>query len=169
MKLFSCLKMNVRKSILSDLPRIMEIYREAREIMISCGNIHQWPLGYPYESKIKGDIDNGHSYVIEDEGDIVGVFTFIIGKDPTYGYIEGSWIEDTKPYGTIHSLGSLKRSHNVARTCFEWCWQQIDNLRVDTHEENVIMRHCVEKFGFQYCGTIYLENGSPRRAYQKIK
>ena len=161
--------MIVRKSILSDLPRIMEIYREAREIMISCGNIHQWPLGYPYESKIKGDIDKGNSYVIEDEDDIVGVFSFIIGKDPTYGFIEGSWIEDTKPYGTIHSLGSSKRSHNVAKTCFEWCWQQINNLRVDTHEENVIMRHCVEKFGFQYCGTIYLENGSPRRAYQKIK
>lgn len=161
--------MNVRKSILSDLPRIMEIYRDAREIMISCGNIHQWPLGYPYESKIKGDIDKGNSYVIEDEDDIVGVFSFIIGKDPTYGFIEGSWIEDTKPYGTIHSLGSSKRSHNVAKTCFEWCWRQINNLRVDTHEENVIMRHCVEKFGFKYCGIIYLENGSPRRAYQKIK
>ena len=169
MSLLSCLKMYVRKSILSDLPRIMEIYREAREIMISCGNIHQWPLGYPYESMVKENIDNGHSYVIEDEEDIVGVFTFVIGEDPTYGAIDGSWLDDTRPYGTIHSLGSSKGSHNVAKTCFDWCWRQIDNLRVDTHEENVIMRHCVEKFGFKYCGIIHLANGSPRRAYQKIK
>ena len=31
-----------------------------------------------------------------------------------------------------------------------------------------IMRHCIEKYGFIYCGVIYLPDGSPRLAYQKI-
>ena len=31
------------------------------------------------------------------------------------------------------------------------------------------MRHVLEKFGFVYCGTIYIADGSPRRAYQYIE
>jgi hypothetical protein len=27
------------------------------------------------------------------------------------------------------------------------------------------MQHVVEKCGFSYCGIIYVEDGSPRRAY----
>lgn len=40
--------------------------------------------------------------------------------------------------------------------------------RVDTHGDNVIMRRCIERAGFVYCGIIYLLNGDPRLAYQKL-
>lgn len=30
------------------------------------------------------------------------------------------------------------------------------------------MRHCIEKYGFAYCGVIHLLDGSPRLAFQKI-
>lgn len=36
-------------------------------------------------------------------------------------------------------------------------------------EDNSIMRHCIEKFDFSYCGVIYLLDGDPRLAYQKIR
>ena len=43
-------------------------------------------------------------------------------------------------------------------------------LRIlDTHEANGPMRHKLEKNGFTYCGIIYVEDGTPRRAYQKVK
>jgi len=161
--------MEVRKSKLEDIPHLMEIYREAREIQLESGNLHQWAEGYPPEDVIRKDIALGQSYVVADSGAIVGVFALIFGKDPTYSHIEGgSWIDDIRPYATIHRLGSLKSSHGVAQTCFDWSWAQIPNLRIDTHKDNGIMRHCLEKAGFRYCGIIYLISGATRLAFQKI-
>lgn len=160
---------SIRPSTLEDLPRLMEIYREGREIMLSCGNLNQWKPGYPTEDIIRSDIEAGQSYAVVQDGIVVGAFAFILGKDPTYSVIEGgSWLDDEAPYATIHRLASTKQSHGVARACFAWCWDHIHNLRIDTHEDNVIMRHCIAKAGFQYCGVIYLLNGSPRLAYQKV-
>lgn len=100
---------------------------------------------------------------------IVGAFAFIPGVDPTYAVVYGgAWIDDELPYATIHRLASTMDSHGVASACFDWCWSQIHNLRIDTHEDNVIMRHCIEKAGFRYCGIIHLLNGDPRLAFQKL-
>ncbi len=99
----------------------------------------------------------------------VGYFALIPGIEKTYLKIEGGrWIDNDASYCTIHRLGSTKASRGVARACFEWSWDQCHNLRIDTHEDNGIMRHCIEKFGFAYCGVIRLEDGSPRLAYQKV-
>lgn len=35
-------------------------------------------------------------------------------------------------------------------------------------EAKSIMRHCIEKAGFRYCGIIYLKSGDERLAFQKI-
>ena len=160
--------MTVRTATYADLPRLMEIYREAREIMLGCGDVNQWKPGHPSEVLVRGDIDNGHCHVIEDSGVVVGAFALIPGEDPTYRVIEGEWLDADAPYATIHRLGSTFASKGVARTCFDWCWAQFGNLRIDTHEDNVIMRHCIESAGFKYCGTIHLLSGDPRMAFQKI-
>lgn len=161
--------LTVRRSTPGDLPRLMEIYRQGREIMLSCGNLHQWQPGHPTEEMIRSDIGRGESYAVLDGGTIVGAFALIFGADPTYGIVYGgAWVDDTLPYATIHRLASTKDSRGVAEACFGWAWEQIRNLRVDTHEDNVIMRHCIEKAGFRYCGVIRLLNGDPRLAYQKI-
>lgn len=161
--------MIIRSGIIEDLPRLMEIYREARGIMVSCGNAGQWKPGHPSEEMIRQDIASGHCRVVESpDGTPVGAFAFIPGKDPTYDDIDGEWVDDTLPYCTIHRLASTGASKGVAGACFDWCWSQSRNLRVDTHEDNVIMRHCIEQAGFKYCGVIRLQNGDPRLAYQKI-
>lgn len=163
------LTMTIRRTTYEDLPELMALYREARQIQLDSGNLHQWKEGYPPEEKIRSDIDQGVGYAIEQDGKIVGAFAFLPGIDPTYNYVEGgAWLDDEKPYGTIHRLGSLKSAKGIARACFEWCWAQIPNLRIDTHQDNACMRHCIEKFGFKYCGIIYLLNGEPRMAFQKI-
>lgn len=113
-----------------------------------------------------GDAVGVHSHVAK----AVGYFALIPGIEKTYIEIEGGrWIDDSAPYCTIHRLGSTKTSRGVARACFEWSWGQCRNLRIDTHEDNGIMRHCIEGFGFAYCGVIHLEDGSPRLAYQKVQ
>lgn len=47
-------------------------------------------------------------------------------------------------------------------------WGPSPNLRIDTHEENKVMRHLIEKSGFAECGIIRVEDGSPRIAYQYV-
>lgn len=162
--------MTIRPATIGDLPRLMEIYREARETMLSCGNVNQWKPGHPSEELIRNDIENGYCRAVEDRGGIIGAFAFIPGADPTYRIIEGGrWVDDCRPYSTIHRLAGAKASHGVAKACFDWCWEQRRNLRVDTHEDNIIMRRCIEKSGFTYCGIIHLKDGAPRIAYQKIQ
>lgn len=137
--------------------------------MRSDGNFSQWTDGYPSEDVVRKDIGSANGYVIECNGSTEGYFAFIPGVEVTYLKIfDGHWIEDSLPYCTIHRLASTVGSKGIAGTCFEWCWKQCNNLRIDTHEDNRIMRHCVEKFGFKYCGVIHLLNGDPRLAFQKI-
>ncbi|MCQ2116196.1 MAG: GNAT family N-acetyltransferase [Bacteroidales bacterium] len=146
----------------------MEIFEQAKGIMRSDGNFGQWTGGYPSVEVLKADMERGSSYVISDSGsEIVGTFAFIPGIEPTYNYIEGKWLTDG-PYATIHRLASGPESHGIARECFDWCWSRVQNLRIDTHADNSIMQHCILKYGFTYCGVIYLANGDPRLAYQKI-
>ncbi|KAH0794333.1 GNAT family N-acetyltransferase [Histomonas meleagridis] len=162
--------LKIRKAVPEDLDKLMNIFEQSRSIMRKSGNMNQWTGGYPTTDIVLKDIDNGNCYVCLNEcGELVGTFALIIGKDPTYTTIyEGKWLDDTQPYGTIHRLGSTPDSHGVASACFEWCFKQIPNLRIDTHRDNHILQHILEKQGFTYCGIIYLLSGDERLAYQKI-
>ena len=51
----------------------------------------------------------------------------------------------------------------------KWCFERCPNLRIDTHEDNRIMQHLLEKNGFIYCGEITVEDGTSRMAYQKTE
>lgn len=159
----------IRSTKHSDLEEIMSIYEFARKFMQLSGNTNQWTDGYPSEEFIVSEINTGHSFVcINHEGDIVGTFCFIIGKDPTYSEIyDGEWLNDD-PYGTVHRIASAGKEKGVADACFEWCFRQIGNVRVDTHRDNKVMQRIIERFNFTYCGIIYLKNGSERLAYQKV-
>ena len=162
--------MDIRKAEFSDIPRILEICEEARLIMRSDGNMTQWTGGYPSEDAFKADIERSVGYIIEKDGIAQGYFAFIPGIEPTYLKIEsGKWLDDSAPYCTIHRIASTRESHGIARQCFNWCLQKCGNLRIDTHVDNHVMRHCVEKFGFRYCGIIHLKNGDPRLAYQILE
>ncbi len=162
-------RMKIRPAEMEDIPRILEICDEARGIMRADGNMDQWTGGYPSREAIGRDIRREVGYVVTQDGSPVAYFAFIVGTDPTYLVIDGGhWIDDTLPYGTIHRLGSTASSHGVAALCFDWCWQRVPNIRIDTHRDNSIMKHCILKAGFRYCGIIYIEDGSERLAYQKI-
>lgn len=161
--------MTIRQAVNADIPRLVEIFNEARDIMRSDGNLHQWPDSYPSVEALESDIAQDAGYVIEDNGKAEGYFAFIHGIDTTYVNIyEGEWVDDTLPYAVIHRLAGTKSSHGIASYCFKWCWERVHNLRIDTHRDNRIMQHCILKAGFRYCGIIHLANGEERMAYQKI-
>lgn len=164
-------EMEIRKSTFDDMEDILHIFHIAREYMASHGNETQWGKEHPKVDMVKKDIREGNSYVIEKGREIIGTFTLIFGKDPTYQIIKnGSW-HDKKDYATIHRLASKGTVKGVARACFLYATDVIDYVRIDTHENNLTMQAAIEKFGFEKCGNIYLENGSERIAYdyRKIK
>lgn len=161
--------MIIRYSAPADLPEMLHMYARARERMAANGNPHQWgDEGYPQEELLRADMAAGHGYVMEQDGHLVGTFAFIIGDDPTYAYIEdGQWLNDA-PYGTIHRICSDGVTRGVVSEAVRWCRGVIRNLRIDTHFDNHLMQHVIEKNGFKRCGVIYVEDGSPRIAYQQL-
>ena len=165
--------MKISNARYEDLPRMMEIFREARQTMRESGNTSQWPETYPSETIIKEDIRNGHSYVCRNEdGTIVGTFACIPGPDPTYARIYGGEWPDDLPYHVIHRIAASripKPESSIAEACFRWTFARTDVIRIDTHRDNIIMHHILTKYGFSRCGVILLENGNPRDAYHKEK
>ena len=159
----------VRPTMLSDVPRLMEIFADARAFMAENDNPSQWGDGYPHEEDILNDIRRGVSYVVVNGDIVVGTFAFILGEDPTYRIIEdGDWADDPRPYGTIHRLAAARGVHGVADACLSYCESKSDHLRADTHSDNRVLQHILTSRGFTYRGIIYVRNHSPRLAYQRI-
>lgn len=155
----------IRLTTLKDIPAVLAIYDHARLIMRRNGNFSQWINGYPNINKVKEDVALKQSYVIENGSEILGVFTFFIGIEPTYNYIEGKWLNE-ELYGVIHRIGSFEKEKGLLQKCLDYCLQHVDNIRIDTHQDNAIMKHLLTKYGFFECGVIYLRDGTPRLAYQ---
>ena len=158
----------IRKTELRDLDEVMGIYEHGRQIMRNSGNLFQWQNDRPYREQIIDDIEKGNSYVAENREGLCGVFALIFGEDVTYGYIEGSWLND-EPYGTIHRIATSGREKGVLKAAVDYGFSQIENVRIDTHHDTKIMQHLLKKLGFTECGVIYLLDGDPRLAYQKTK
>ena len=151
-----------------DLPRLLEIYDAGRAFMRATGNMTQWEGGYPDEATLRDDIARGNLYAMEDDGGIYAVFALIGGEDPTYGVIDGAWHSDT-PYCTIHRIAGDGSHRGVLAEAVRFAEARYDHLRVDTHADNLPMQRAIAKCGFAYAGVIYLANGDPRRAYDRIQ
>lgn len=159
--------MAIRKAQLNDIDRIAAVYEYARIKMRLSGNPDQWGTKYPALEMIRKDVLQGNSYVVEEGNEIVGVFAFIPGEDPTYKRIEeGAWLNEDA-YGTLHRIAGNGKRKGIFRESIRFCETLAANVRVDTHEQNLIMQHLLEENGYQKCGRIYVEDGSPRIAYQK--
>ena len=159
---------SIRRSTPTDIDRIMEIYDSAKYYMRSQGNFDQWTGGYPDRDTILTDIAHWSHYLAEDEeGNLLMVFSFILGDDPTYKVIEhGKWLND-KPYGTIHRIASAGVRGGILKACVDYCKKMTDNIRIDTHADNSPMQNALHRLEFSFCGLIYTTDGSPRLAFQK--
>ena len=168
----------IRKSTLEDLPALLRLAEAARAIMRRSGNLGQWVGGYPSAEVFEADIERGCSYLmLDDDGEPAGTFAFIPGPEPTYAAIyddelptgeriHGCWLDD-EPYFVVHRIASLPEHHGVMSALLDYCFCHTPNLRIDTHRDNLIMQHLLERQGFARCGIIYLANGDERLAYQK--
>lgn len=153
-------------AILSELPEIIEIYNSARLFMAEQGNPDQWNGGYPSRHLLKQDIAEKQLFLYKSGDKILAVFRFTLGDDPTYRVIyDGSWLNEL-PYGVIHRIAVAEHGRGVGRACIEWCLDRCHNIRIDTSSENRPMQRLLRSMGFAECGTIYIETGEPRIAFQ---
>ena len=157
----------IRMAEFTDLEDILAIYATARRFMEENGNPTQWKDGYPDREMLAQDILHRRLYVIFDNFGIHGVFFFAVMKDPTYDVIEGgSWRSD-EPYGVIHRIAS-DGSGGIFGASLAFCKKQISHIRIDTHRDNLPMQHVLEKHGFLPRGIIYVADGTPRIAYDRV-
>ena len=162
----------IRKAEIGDLDAVMQIYAEARAFMKESGNPDQWGDFYPPVDTVKDDLsENGGGYVVTDGENILAAFYFEKNADdPTYREIfDGAWLNDL-PYGVVHrvGVGRLGRGRKIGAMCLEWALKTAGNIKIDTHKDNLPMQKLLTRLGFTMCGSIYLEDGSHRIAYQNF-
>ena len=116
-----------------DFAEIMETFAYARRFMAENGNPSQWGTTHPPEERVRKDIEERQLYVYEQDGELCGVFAFILGDEPAYERIgNGSWKSD-EPYGVIHRIAGNGKAHRerqdgvrggrqgVFAACMEFC------------------------------------------------
>lgn len=158
--------MTIRSSILSDIPRLQEVFAVARQFMRATGNPNQWAESYPSVDQLTADIERGDSFVCIHDGRIVATFVLRGGIDPTYAIIyDGAW-KNENPYATIHRIASTGEVKGIFDVVMNFALRTYGTIRIDTHRDNVVMRRLVERKGFEYCGIIHCWNGDERLAFQ---
>ena len=158
--------LEIRRTAQEDLDRIEEIFACARQRMKEAGNPTQWGDDRPSLDLLRKDIEEGCSYVVLSEGEIVGTFAYPIGIEPTYLQIEGAWLDDA-PYGTIHRIASDGSIKGIFEEVLRYVEKFGIDVRIDTHRDNKVMLHLIERNGFQRCGIIIVDDGTERIAFQK--
>ena len=158
----------IRRANKEDIKFIIPIYEAAKKKMRADGNLHQWSDKYPDEETLLNDITRNELYIAYDDEGIYGVFMLSFSGEDTYKEIQGAWLND-EPYAVIHRIASLGNGKNLLKDAIDFTFEKTNNIRIDTHEDNNIMRTLLKKLGFFYTGIIHLKNGDERRAYQLIK
>lgn len=162
----------VKKVEEQDIPTIVELFDRAK-VYFAEKEIPQWKIGgYPEEIDVKVDMNLGYANVLLDQNEIVGYCAIACMVDPTYQIIEGNWLNE-ESYVVMHRtcIADYCKGKGYAGQFVQEAMRiakqnGIHNIRCDTHEKNLSMRRMLEKNGFVYCGVIYVEDGTPRVAYQ---
>jgi len=163
-----------RKANFEDMPVMMLLIEQA-QAFLQGSHVDQWQNGYPSQDIIEQDIINGNAWVLENDTMLIALAIVAFDIEPTYLQIyNGAWLT-CGDYAVIHRLavhdqwkgkgiGALlfEKIENLAKT------QNIQAIRVDTHQDNLAMQKLILKSGYHYCGEIFLADGHQRLAYEKV-
>lgn len=156
--------MQLKQATMENLDQIMDILRDGRNQLASQG-IDQWQGDYPNEEHVKEDIKNGFAYLVHsDDNETVGVVSIVSAPDHSYDELDGDWLIDTQDYLVIHrvAIHSDHAGKGYASKLFTHVIdyikenrKDIKTIRIDTHEDNKIMQHLIEKNGFSKVGELH--------------
>lgn len=152
----------LRKTTPEDVNQVMEIIEQGKSYLKSSG-VDQWQNGYPNEAVIQEDLVNGYGYVLECEGEVVGTAALSFDGEPWYDDIRGGeWLSDDN-FLVIHRLAVSRnvRGTDVAslmiKQCEKLCAEcNVHSIKIDTHEDNIIMQKFVKKMGLSIAALLSL-------------
>ena len=166
----------VRQARLADLEKIVEIFDSGRQFLKDQG-LPQWQDGEgPSRDIAEEDIAKGHGYVLVFQGEVAGYTALVPSPDGSPPLSEGQWDGGYDRHMVIHrvALDGNLRGRGLSR---QFLRDMIlaarllgyQDIRIDTHPGNMIMRNVTERTGFSYKGIMHLPipNGE-RLAYQII-
>lgn len=146
---------------------------EAKAFLRSMG-VDQWQNGYPSADTIKADIAKGNGYFLMAGERPLAYMCIDLAGEPAYDSLDGHWLSDTRAYGVLHRLamGDSSRGKGAASIALRLAEERMrrcrmESFRIDTDENNEVMKHLLTKNGFTYCGTIWFDN-SVKIAYEKL-
>ena len=162
--------MILRLACAVEADKCYQFIEDAREYHRNLG-FEQWRADYPTLQTIQKDIGDEIGFVFEDGEQLLGYCCIVIGDEPAYHVIDGTWKSD-RPYAVVHRMafGANSRgkglSHTALQLIMEYCNQNHTfAIRIDTQGENKPMQHILEREGFEYCGLITF-GGGPKLAYE---
>ncbi len=135
--------------------------------------LDQWQRYAPTPEQTRRYFARNEQYVARVGSAVAGVCV-LLSREPAYDAIEGAWRQNG-PYFAVHRVAVAPqfRHCGVASALFAGAAavarsRGARSLRIDTHEHNVSMRRALEKNAFRLCGTVTIETGERRVAYEKI-
>ena len=145
--------MELRTAAPEDLGKIMELIDQAKAFLKRNG-VDQWQNGYPDQTCIEEDIRKGRGYLCILDHDIAGYVCIDFEGEPAYDTLDGKWLS-IQPYVAVHrlALDASVRGRGLASQVFEETERlarsrEIHSFKVDTDNDNQIMKHLLEKTAF---------------------
>lgn len=163
-----------RRALHKDIPAIMEVIHDAQALLKADG-LPQWQDGFPNEETIAEDIETRRAFVICENDEIIGFVVVAFGEEPDYSNNVRGTYKYNEPYGTIHrcAFSASAKGKGLSQYMFNLCYEEIRSegvkyVRIDTHQDNLRMRHIMEREGFTESAVIsLLANGKDRIVAEK--
>lgn len=156
--------LKLRQATMADFDQIMAILKDGANQLAEHG-VEQWQGEYPSPNQIKEDIENGWAYLaISKDKETVGAISIVPSPDHSYDELDGEWLTDTEKYLVIHRVaihsnhagkGYATKLLTEVINYIKQNRQDIDSIRIDTHEDNKAMQHLIDKMGFTRVGTLH--------------
>ncbi len=166
-----------RSATPADVPRILQIIRQAQRRMATAGSL-QWQDGYPAAEHIEADLKHRYGHVIVREGasgepTVIAYGAIVFDGEPAYEALDGAWLT-RGDYVVVHRLAVADEAlgHGVGREFLRQTKllaraRGIGAFRIDTNYDNVRMLRILAQTGFVRCGKVVYRSGE-REAFEKI-
>ncbi len=152
----------------------MTIIKQAQQFLKE-NNVDQWQGDYPNTETIINDVAQKIGYVLVHNEKIVGTVAVSFDGEETYNTIyDGKWKSNEK-YAVVHRIAihndcrGMDLATTILKNIEQMCLREgIHSIKIDTHKKNLAMQKLMQKNNFEYCGIIYLADGSERIAFEKL-
>lgn len=165
----------MRRAENKDINKIEYIIESAKKALKEDG-VDQWQIGSMDRNFLENQINKGKSYVYEDRGEVIAYAYLSDDKEAAYEDLEDSFKGEN--YITIHTFAVDMESREKglgSRFMLEILKyginQNLDSLRIDTHQDNFRMRSLLNKFDFKKIGNILIDEEGRKKlriAYELI-